>query len=127
MLNGKVAMISVQGETESEVDCLISVVDDFPKDDELHFEIKLIVFSKAKETSYKLPGNEPVSSIMAVYSYFYADSLENEPDCTGSRVGCVMTGLRGEGERTSGDDCRVQTRRLEKGGLRRRSAVQLRL
>lgn len=31
-----------------EEDCPVSVADSFPKDDELHFEIELIEFSKVK-------------------------------------------------------------------------------
>ncbi|KAK6120312.1 hypothetical protein DH2020_046003 [Rehmannia glutinosa] len=47
MLNGEVAMFRVKPELHyGEEDCPVSVADGFPKDDELHFEIELIDFSK---------------------------------------------------------------------------------
>ncbi|KAL0375274.1 UNVERIFIED_CONTAM: Peptidyl-prolyl cis-trans isomerase PASTICCINO1 [Sesamum radiatum] len=49
MLNGEVAMFKVKPELHyGEEDCPVSVADTFPKDDELHFEIELIDFSKVK-------------------------------------------------------------------------------
>ncbi|KAL8498339.1 hypothetical protein ACS0TY_021599 [Phlomoides rotata] len=47
MLLGEVAMFKVKPELHyGEEDCPVSVADGFPKDDELHFEIELIDFSK---------------------------------------------------------------------------------
>ncbi|KAL6534325.1 G1/S-specific cyclin pas1 [Orobanche hederae] len=49
MLNGEVAMFKVKPELHyGEDDCPVPVADGFPKDDELHFEIELINFSKVK-------------------------------------------------------------------------------
>ncbi|KAL8517427.1 hypothetical protein ACS0TY_015605 [Phlomoides rotata] len=49
MLLGEVAMFKVKPELHyGEEDCPVSVADGFPKDDELHFEIELIDFSKVK-------------------------------------------------------------------------------
>ncbi|PNX71562.1 peptidyl-prolyl cis-trans isomerase pasticcino1-like protein, partial [Trifolium pratense] len=49
MLKGEVAMFKVKPQLHySEDDCPISAPDGFPKDDELHFEIELIEFFKAK-------------------------------------------------------------------------------
>ncbi|KAG6430648.1 hypothetical protein SASPL_108720 [Salvia splendens] len=49
MLKGEVAMFKVKPELHyGEEDCPVSVPDGFPKDDELHFEIELIEFSKVK-------------------------------------------------------------------------------
>ncbi|KAL0347372.1 UNVERIFIED_CONTAM: Peptidyl-prolyl cis-trans isomerase PASTICCINO1 [Sesamum calycinum] len=55
MLNGEVAMFKVKPELHyGEEDCPVSVADSFPKDDELHFEIELIDFSKVKVISEDL-------------------------------------------------------------------------
>ncbi|GER39901.1 peptidyl-prolyl cis-trans isomerase PASTICCINO1 [Striga asiatica] len=49
MLSGEVAMFRVKPELHyGEEDCPVAVADGFPKDDELHFEIELIDFSKVK-------------------------------------------------------------------------------
>lgn len=49
MLLGEVAMFKVKPELHyGEENCPVSVADGFPKDDELHFEIELIGFSKVK-------------------------------------------------------------------------------
>ncbi|KAL1549178.1 G1/S-specific cyclin pas1 [Salvia divinorum] len=49
MLKGEIAMFKVKPELHyGEEDCPVSVPDGFPKDDELHFEIELIEFSKVK-------------------------------------------------------------------------------
>ncbi|KAL3839469.1 hypothetical protein ACJIZ3_024060 [Penstemon smallii] len=49
MLKGEVAMFKVKPELHyGEDECPLSVADGFPKDDELHFEIELIDFSKVK-------------------------------------------------------------------------------
>ncbi|XP_057787680.1 peptidyl-prolyl cis-trans isomerase PASTICCINO1-like isoform X1 [Salvia miltiorrhiza] len=49
MLKGEVAMFKVKPELHyGEEDCPVSIADGFPKDDELHFEIELIEFSKVK-------------------------------------------------------------------------------
>ncbi|KAL0451089.1 UNVERIFIED_CONTAM: Peptidyl-prolyl cis-trans isomerase PASTICCINO1 [Sesamum latifolium] len=55
MLNGEVAMFKVKPELHyGEEDSPVSVADSFPKDDELHFEIELIDFSKVKVISEDL-------------------------------------------------------------------------
>ncbi|KAL8039289.1 hypothetical protein ABFX02_10G025700 [Erythranthe guttata] len=55
MLNGEVAMFKMKPELHyGEEDCPVSVADGFPKDDELHFEIELIDFSKVKVISEDL-------------------------------------------------------------------------
>ncbi|PIN01453.1 FKBP-type peptidyl-prolyl cis-trans isomerase, partial [Handroanthus impetiginosus] len=49
MFYGEVAMFKVKPELHyGEEHCPVSVADSFPKDDELHFEIELIDFSKVK-------------------------------------------------------------------------------
>lgn len=55
MLNGEVAMFKMKPELHyGEGDCPVPVADSFPKDDELHFEIELIDFSKVKVISEDL-------------------------------------------------------------------------
>ncbi|GMH13474.1 hypothetical protein Nepgr_015315 [Nepenthes gracilis] len=49
MLRGEVAMFKMKpGMHYGEADCPVSAPDNFPKDDDLHFEIELIDFGKAK-------------------------------------------------------------------------------
>ncbi|MED6220368.1 G1/S-specific cyclin pas1 [Stylosanthes scabra] len=49
MLKGEVAMFKMKPQMHyGEDDCPISAPDNFPKEDELHFEIELIEFFKAK-------------------------------------------------------------------------------
>ncbi|CAA0836341.1 Peptidyl-prolyl cis-trans isomerase PASTICCINO1, partial [Striga hermonthica] len=49
MLSGEAAMFKVKPELHyGEEDCPVALTDGFPKDDELHFEIELIDFSKVK-------------------------------------------------------------------------------
>ncbi|XP_030951718.1 peptidyl-prolyl cis-trans isomerase PASTICCINO1 [Quercus lobata] len=52
MLKGEVAMFKMKPQVHyGEDDCPVSVVHEFPKDDELHFEIEMIDFFKAKVVS----------------------------------------------------------------------------
>ncbi|XP_050268827.1 peptidyl-prolyl cis-trans isomerase PASTICCINO1 [Quercus robur] len=52
MLKGEVAMFKMKPQVHyGEDDCPVSVVNEFPKDDELHFEIEMIDFFKAKVVS----------------------------------------------------------------------------
>ncbi|KAJ6300002.1 hypothetical protein OIU76_020904 [Salix suchowensis] len=52
MLKGEVAMFKMKPQMHySEVDCPVSPPSSFPKDDELHFEIEMIDFSKVKVVS----------------------------------------------------------------------------
>ncbi|KAL0016147.1 hypothetical protein SO802_003216 [Lithocarpus litseifolius] len=52
MLKGEVAMFKMKPQMHyGEDDCPVSVVNEFPKDDELHFEIEMIDFFKAKVVS----------------------------------------------------------------------------
>ncbi|KAJ7961336.1 Peptidylprolyl isomerase [Quillaja saponaria] len=52
MLKGEVAMFKMKPQLHyGEDDCPLSTPDDFPKEDELHFEIEMIDFSKAKVIS----------------------------------------------------------------------------
>ncbi|GAB2267638.1 G1/S-specific cyclin pas1 [Dionaea muscipula] len=49
MLKGEIAMFKMKpGMHYGEADCPVSAPDNFPKDDDLHFEIELIDFGKAK-------------------------------------------------------------------------------
>nr|POE59487.1 peptidyl-prolyl cis-trans isomerase pasticcino1 [Quercus suber] len=52
MLKGEVAMFKMKPQVHyGEDDCPVSVVNEYPKDDELHFEIEMIDFFKAKVVS----------------------------------------------------------------------------
>ncbi|KAL4651235.1 hypothetical protein ACB092_01G144700 [Castanea dentata] len=52
MLKGEVAMFKMKPQVHyGEDDCPVSIVNEFPKDDELHFEIEMIDFFKAKVIS----------------------------------------------------------------------------
>ncbi|CAA2991964.1 peptidyl-prolyl cis-trans isomerase PASTICCINO1 [Olea europaea subsp. europaea] len=55
MFSGEVAMFKMKPELHyGEENCPVTVADGFPKDDELHFEIELIEFSKVKVISEDL-------------------------------------------------------------------------
>jgi FKBP-type peptidyl-prolyl cis-trans isomerase len=52
MHKGEIAMFKMKPEMHyAEIDCPVSAPENFPKDDELHFEIELLDFSKAKIAS----------------------------------------------------------------------------
>ncbi|KAG5054339.1 hypothetical protein JHK85_006849 [Glycine max] len=93
MLKGEVAMFKMKPQLHyGEDDCPVSAPDGFPKDDELHFEIELIEFFKAKARmiSAKTVTGKLIMSHMEGEPYFFTFGKSEVPKGLEMAIGTMV-------------------------------------